>query len=790
MADKINLAELRVSAGMDDKGYTAGVKRMTKANEEFAKASQKVDNSTERTQDSVVGMSRGLARLTSNLDPAVKAQVALERGQKTLRGAFERGKISAKEYSRYLGLLADKHNNKLSPALQRSRRSMEQYGKTTKLTRMQLLTIQYTVNDVAASLATGISPFTILMQQGGQVTQAWGGLGNTLRALISPARLTLAALGGVAFTLGAIVKGAANADKVIRSFEIRLAASGRAGMLNRKEINLLIESTSKLSSVSRKAAIESVTKMVQTRQIGRDMYSKLITLAGDYAQVTGSDLPEAMSELANGFKEVSTFANKLNKDYGILNNEQYKQIKAFEKAGEATKAQAILLEELTKAMKGAREKGVTPLSASFDALGNSWDDLKVSLSDSAWVRGFFHNTEAVVALTRAFFSDAEKLKDLNRTIGEVSTTITHKRTNGDAIFGQGMVNDLALVGLEKKLKRLKEERAELVSGSASLGRKSISSVTGVAKEVSGPTFQPSFSTGDTRTLEQVHAANKKAAEEAAKVRKKTLADLARKKKKHDEATTSLDRQLSKMRLAAELGKKTTVQAAQHAALLRAEPYLKQLSTDEQIKYVKWIEAGAAAEALTKARIKARVKEEAKYAQARDALTKKLSNTLASSFVRGTSAAEAFRTAYLTILEELAAKSILNVIINPIMKGASEKMSGTAFSAIGTIFSSFLGAGGGMASGGTVYPDHAYTVGEKGRETFIPSTQGTVVSNVAGGGTQAKQEFIFNVKVDGAAAKNPETAASAGMAFATAARAKIVEIIQQEQRPGGTLQGTV
>src|SRR5690606_21040519 len=46
---------------------------------------------------------------------------------------------------------------------------------------------------------------------------------------------------------------------------------------------------------------------------------------------------------------------------------------------------------------------------------------------------------------------------------------------------------------------------------------------------------------------------------------------------------------------------------------------------------------------------------------------------------------------------------------------------------------FLGFGGARASGGPVFPNTAYTVGERGPETFVPNTAGRIVP--AGGGMQ-------------------------------------------------------
>lgn len=112
-----------------------------------------------------------------------------------------------------------------------------------------------------------------------------------------------------------------------------------------------------------------------------------------------------------------------------------------------------------------------------------------------------------------------------------------------------------------------------------------------------------------------------------------------------------------------------------------------------------------------------------------------------------------------------------------VNAGADQVGGFLTSALGTFF------GGGKASGGTVYPGHYYEVGENGREMFTPNTQGQISSKSA---SAANMNFNFNVEVSGPAAGNPKTAASSGEAFALAAKSKIIEIIQNEKRPGGSL----
>lgn len=53
-------------------------------------------------------------------------------------------------------------------------------GAAFKLTRQEALTLNYTIGDLVASLASGASPFTILLQQGGQVRDGFGSFSNLL----------------------------------------------------------------------------------------------------------------------------------------------------------------------------------------------------------------------------------------------------------------------------------------------------------------------------------------------------------------------------------------------------------------------------------------------------------------------------------------------------------------------------------------------------------------------------------------------------------------------------------
>ena len=93
---------------------------------------------------------------------------------------------------------------------------------------MRQLPAQFT--DIATQLAGGSSPLLVLMQQGGQIKDSFGGIGNALTALasiVTPARLAFAGLVGIV-AAGAVAykNGSAEVDEYRRALVLTGNAAG------------------------------------------------------------------------------------------------------------------------------------------------------------------------------------------------------------------------------------------------------------------------------------------------------------------------------------------------------------------------------------------------------------------------------------------------------------------------------------------------------------------------------------------------------------------------------------
>ena len=115
-----------------------------------------------------------------------------------------------------------------------------------------------------------------------------------------------------------------------------------------------------------------------------------------------------------------------------------------------------------------------------------------------------------------------------------------------------------------------------------------------------------------------------------------------------------------------------------------------------------------------------------------------------------SAKDAFKSMAADIIKELYRVLVVQKLVGSFDKGGG--------GILGSIFSAFGGGGGGggKASGGSVMAGQSYTVGEHGREPFVPAQNGRILSTAqaksaisggGGGGGGVTQNFYFSANGD-------------------------------------------
>lgn len=252
--------------------------------------------------------------------------------------------------------------------------------KASRAVAYQRTQLSFQLNDIFTQLASGQGVVRTAVQQGPQITQLYGGIGNALRAVPLAAAGYAAAIGAViAITASAVVQlNEFNARN--RQAEISLQATGRAANVTASQLELVVQAEARRPGADRQETQQAALQLLSNSQISGAAVQRTLALARDLARVTGTDLPTAASALSSGLDGTLAGAKKLDAAFNALTPAELEQIRRFEELGQRGAAVGVVLTALERNLGGANDKGVTPLTKAATGLRTSWNSLLDSLS--------------------------------------------------------------------------------------------------------------------------------------------------------------------------------------------------------------------------------------------------------------------------------------------------------------------------------------------------------------------------------------------------------------------------
>ena len=251
--------------------------------------------------------------------------------------------------------------------------TVEQQGQRTRITAQQMAQLQPQLNDIFTTLTTGMSPLTIALQQGPQITQIFGGIGATFRAIPPVALGAAAALASVGIPLGIILSRALDLSAQSRTFNVALAAMGRQGQTTAEQLGELVEKLRDVG-VARDEARTAIATLVRTPNLSAGEIPRLASMAPDLAAATGTTASDAARQLAEfatgGYDAIIKLDRALN---GFLNPSQRENIRLLTRQGERTQAYRIAIDALQERIRGLNDQALSPTQKSLNEIGRAWD---------------------------------------------------------------------------------------------------------------------------------------------------------------------------------------------------------------------------------------------------------------------------------------------------------------------------------------------------------------------------------------------------------------------------------
>ncbi|HCB0728519.1 TPA: phage tail length tape measure family protein [Klebsiella variicola subsp. variicola] len=215
-----------------------------------------------------------LRRLEAQIDPVGEAFRRLNEQQRQLDTAKTSGMLSPLAY--------DRLNSKLAESRDALEKTQAQLGKTSQsaaqtANAMRMIPAQMT--DIVVGLSTGQSPFMVLMQQGGQLKDMFGGIGPAIKGvgtyvmgLVNPYSVAAASVGLLTY---AVYQNRQEIDAATKIAITSLGANGDAA--ERLALNMVA-----ISDKTGQAIYEVSSMFITTNDGASEAINKLIDVGFSY----------------------------------------------------------------------------------------------------------------------------------------------------------------------------------------------------------------------------------------------------------------------------------------------------------------------------------------------------------------------------------------------------------------------------------------------------------------------------------------------------------------------------
>ncbi|EOW9244895.1 phage tail tape measure protein [Vibrio cholerae] len=358
MATK-SLGNLTVGLVLKTGSYQEGVGRAEAANARLTKSVEKQRNE--------------LARLVGQIDPVVAEYDRIDKMEEKLRKHRKDGLLGQEDFDLYLGKLKD-----MRASVGQASVEFDKNGLSAKQMQAALRGLPAQFTDIAVSLQGGQNPLTVLLQQGGQLKDMFGGIGQAAKAmggyiagLINPFSLAAASAGALAL---AYYQASEEADR----YRDAIILTGNASGVTADKLADMAKRLDEISGTQRNAA-KAIAEIASTGKIAADEIGMVAQAAVMMESATGKAVSETVAEFVKLAEEPSKAIAELNKNQNFLTQAVYEQITALEKQGKTQEAARLAMETYSEELV----ERSSDVKKGLGTIERAWEGIK-KVSSEAW----------------------------------------------------------------------------------------------------------------------------------------------------------------------------------------------------------------------------------------------------------------------------------------------------------------------------------------------------------------------------------------------------------------------
>lgn len=346
---------------------TSALGKMTQAGERASGSANKVSKATEQEAEA-------LSELLDRIDPVNAALNKLDKQQQELSKFKAKGMLDAETFETYSKQIESTRN--------RLTGFNEQLGKTgisAKQTAAAMRMVPAQLTDIVVSLQGGQAPLTVLLQQGGQLKDMFGGIGPAAKALggyilglVNPFTVAAAAVGVLGL---AYYKGSQEQDEFYKSLTLTGNQIGKTS----GQLADIASRVSVATDATTGAASAVLNQLVSSGKVAGDSLERVTAAVVETSKATGI----ATDKLVDDFNSIATdpvaAITKLNDQYHFLTLATYNQIKALQDHGNQQEAARVA----TDAYANTMQQRASDIQENLGYLETAWNGI-TGAAKSAW----------------------------------------------------------------------------------------------------------------------------------------------------------------------------------------------------------------------------------------------------------------------------------------------------------------------------------------------------------------------------------------------------------------------
>ena len=346
-----NIARLGVVLGLDTAEFTASIDKAISEN-------RKLGQAIKRESNAAAGEIVSLKNATDDYGKTLTKVQIIEREIST--GKF---RLASDDLKMQLMAQAAAYDRIAASSLKAA----------GGLTAWQKQGLMYQTTDFFTQVASGQSIMIAAIQQGGQLKDQMGGLGNMFRVLTPLIVSPMGALVAFVATLGLAATAAVMGRKEFDALNNSLILTGQYSGVTTDSFKVMASTISTASRASIGGAKDILNAMIGSGQFTNQTFDSVSKTIQRFSELSGLTSKEAAAKLIPTLDGSAASAKKLNDQYNFLTLAQYKQIETLERQNKMQES-IILTSDLMRASFDKTKTELGYLDQALDFTKKKWSE--------------------------------------------------------------------------------------------------------------------------------------------------------------------------------------------------------------------------------------------------------------------------------------------------------------------------------------------------------------------------------------------------------------------------------